>query len=70
MGTPPPERVELPADLAAPARRALRAAGYETLEQLASAPDEELRRLHGVGPKALRQIRAALAAAGLTTGDA
>ena len=64
MAAPMPES-DLPAELAAPAHRALRAAGYHRLEQLASVPDEELAALHGVGPKALRQIRAALAQAGL-----
>jgi len=45
----------------APATRALAGAGYTTLRQLAGAPRAELARLHGMGPKALRIIEAALA---------
>jgi hypothetical protein len=50
---------ELPR-IGAPATRALLAAGYTTLESVAGIPDEELLALHGVGPKAIRIIRAAL----------
>ncbi len=53
-----------PASLAAPARRALAAAGYTSLAQLAQVREAELRRLHGMGPKALAQLRQALAAQG------
>ena len=51
----------LPEKLGAPARRALIGAGYYRLEQLAEVGEEELAKLHGVGPKALRQLRTALA---------
>lgn len=51
---------ELP-DTGAPASRALADAGYTTLESVADVPDKELLALHGVGPKAIRMIRAALA---------
>ncbi|MEU4790603.1 helix-hairpin-helix domain-containing protein [Micromonospora tulbaghiae] len=44
----------------APATRALTAAGYTTLRQLAGVPRAELARLHGMGPKALDVIEAAL----------
>ncbi len=44
-----------------PASRALELAGYTTLESVAEVPDEELLALHGVGPKAVRIIREALA---------
>ena len=50
----------LPAGLAAPARRALAAAGYTRLAQLRGASDAELMKLHGMGPRAMEQIRAAL----------
>lgn len=61
---------DLPADLAGPARRALAAAGYTRLEQLTRISEAELRRLHGMGPKALDQLRRALAASGDTFADA
>jgi Alpha/beta hydrolase family len=56
----------LPAGLAKPAQRALAAAGYTTLDQLTQVREEDLGRLHGMGPKAVRQLREALAAAGLS----
>jgi hypothetical protein len=52
--------------LAAPARRALAAAGYRTLEQLSRVREAELGRLHGIGPNALEQLRRALSARGLS----
>jgi ERCC4-type nuclease len=57
---------DLPAKLAAPAKRALARADYTSLEQLATVTETELKRLHGMGPKALRQLRDALAEAGLS----
>lgn len=53
------------ADLGAPARRALAAAGITTLRQLAARSEQELLALHGFGPSSLPKIRAALARAGL-----
>ncbi|MFJ8828564.1 DNA-binding protein [Micromonospora aurantiaca] len=47
--------------IGAPATRALNAAGYTTLRQLTGVPRAELARLHGMGPKALGVIEAALA---------
>ena len=44
----------------APAKRALHGAGYTSLGQLAGVPRRELTRLHGMGPKALDRIQAAL----------
>jgi hypothetical protein len=55
----------LPSGLAAPARRALESAGLESLEDVARFPRDELAALHGMGPKALRLLEDALAAAGL-----
>jgi len=46
-----------PRSIGAPATRALTAAGYTELRQLANAPAAELSKLHGVGPKALRLKR-------------
>jgi len=60
---------DLPTTLAAPARRALIGAGYTRLEQLANCSEAELKQLHGVGPKALDQLRHALGARGLSFAD-
>jgi hypothetical protein len=53
----------------APATRALLAAGYTELSQLASVSESELAKLHGMGPKALRILREALAERGLSFRD-
>ncbi|MGC0366177.1 DNA integrity scanning protein DisA with diadenylate cyclase activity [Rhodococcus sp. 27YEA15] len=50
----------------APAHRALLAAGYTDLTQLTSVSEKELGALHGIGPKALKILREALAERGLT----
>jgi DNA-directed RNA polymerase alpha subunit len=52
--------------IGAPATRALEAAGYTHLTELAQVSESELLSLHGVGPKAIRLIRAALAERGLS----
>ena len=57
---------DLPDKLAKPAQRALAGAGYVRLEQLTQVSEEELLALHGMGPKALEQLRSALAAKGLS----
>jgi hypothetical protein len=46
--------------IGAPATRALTGAGYTKLSQLAGVSREELARLHGMGPRALGIIEAAL----------
>nr|WP_206041503.1 DNA-binding protein [Rhodococcus sp. OK302] len=46
--------------------RALLGAGYTELSQLTSVSEKELAKLHGMGPKALRILREALAERGLT----
>ena len=53
-----------PKGVAAPARRALNAAGYHELADLAGAPLLEVGALHGVGPKAIQALTAALDARG------
>ncbi|MEZ4657833.1 MAG: DUF1801 domain-containing protein [Caldilineaceae bacterium] len=58
-----------PKGVAAPAQRALAAAGYTHLEQLTAATESELAALHGMGPKALAVLRAALLEKGLTFAD-
>jgi hypothetical protein len=60
---------DLPAGLAEPARLALLAAGNMRLEQLTKVNEAELKQLHGVGPKALDQLRRALGAKGLSFAD-
>lgn len=56
---------ELPG-LSKPAQRALASRGYETLEQLTTASERELRNLHGMGPKGIRVLKGALAQNGLS----
>lgn len=56
---------DFPIGLAKPARRALTTAGYVRLDQLSTVSEAEILKLHGMGPKALDQIRRALAAKGL-----
>ncbi len=51
--------------IGAPATRALAAAGYTSLPELAGANRSQLGALHGVGPKALRIIEDELAQHGL-----
>lgn len=58
-----------PAGIGKPASRALEAAGYTSLEQLTQVSEKELLKLHGMGPKALRVLREALAERGLTFAD-
>jgi hypothetical protein len=55
-----PATHELPRGIGAPATRALAAAGITRLEQLTAFSEAELLKLHGVGPKAIRLLRAAL----------
>jgi hypothetical protein len=56
---------DLPADLAKPARRALDSAGITRLEQIATYTENQLKRLHGIGPNAIEQLRRSLADRGL-----
>jgi hypothetical protein len=53
-----------PKGVGAPATRALLGAGYTELEQLDGVPAAELKKLHGMGPKALQVLQEALAAQG------
>jgi DNA-directed RNA polymerase alpha subunit len=64
------EPTPIPLDrLAAPARRALEAAGYRTLEQLAEVREREIADLHGMGANALEKLRKILAERGLSFAD-
>lgn len=60
---------DLPAGLAEPALRALAEAGYRRLGDLDGVPEAALRRLPGVGPRALRLLKLALAAKGLALAE-
>lgn len=60
---------DLPPGLSMPARRALGDAGYRRLEQLTELSEAEVKKLHGVGPNAIGQLRSALAVRGLQFAD-
>jgi len=60
--TAPPD---FPPGLSQPALRALATAGYQRLADFARASEAEVLALHGVGPKAIRILRPALAARGI-----
>lgn len=47
-----------------PAAQALEAAGITRMDQLTQMTEEELLKLHGMGPKALGILRSALSAEG------
>lgn len=53
------KEVELPYTIGKVARRELIAHGYTSLNQLAAVPEKELLAIHGVGPKAIRLLKAA-----------
>jgi hypothetical protein len=55
-----------PREIGNPARSALVAAGYTRLEELDGVSEKYLLGLHGVGPKAIRGLKSALAAIGLS----
>ena len=57
---------DLPSGLSQPARRALIGAGFTRLEQLARVTEDEIGRLHGMGPRGLDELRRALYARGLS----
>jgi hypothetical protein len=58
--------VGFPKGIGAPAIRALNAAGYSGLAQLDKIPASDLRKLHGMGPKALRVLQGALEEMGMS----
>jgi hypothetical protein len=64
----PPSDGAWPRGIGAPATRALIAAGYTELRQLAGVPAAQLKKLHGMGPKALGILQQALEAQGLSLG--
>ena len=52
--------------IAAPARRALEREGITTLQQLAKFSEQEILKLHGMGPGSIPKLRAALQTKGLS----
>lgn len=52
--------------LSAPARRALSGSGYSRLDQLTQVSESDLSKLHGMGPTAMKTLRAALDERGLS----
>jgi hypothetical protein len=63
----PPDEPDFPR-IGAPATRALVNIGYTRLDQLDGVPVAELEQLHGVGPKAIRLLQAALEEQGKSLG--
>ena len=57
-----------PSAIGRPATRALNGAGYDRLAELDGVAEDDLLRLHGVGPKAVAVLREALAERGLSLG--
>lgn len=62
------EKSDLP-KLASPAQRALTGAGITRLVQLTKISEAELSRLHGIGPNAIKKLREALQAKGMSFAD-
>ena len=53
----PDPATPIPTAVGGPARRALEAAGYRTIEDLDATSQRELLALHGVGPRAIRILQ-------------
>jgi hypothetical protein len=61
-----PSENDLPAGLSQPALRALAGAGYFQLDQLSRVTEQDLKQLHGIGPRAMELLRRALQEKGLS----
>lgn len=59
-----------PPGLAQPALRALHGAGYTRLEHLTQITEADLRKLHGMGPKAIGLLKKALTELGMSLKEA
>jgi len=76
LGAPVPEKTQqeqleevehdFPKGIGRPATRALLAAGYTRLEQLTIVRAPDIKQLHGVGPKAIKILRATLSEKGMS----
>ncbi len=60
------QKTDFPSAIGRPATGALAHAGYSNLKQLTKVTEEELGKLHGMGPKALGVLREALKEKGLS----
>ena len=56
----------LPPRMGAPALRALASVGVTRLEQLTAFTEKDIKKLHGMGPKGITQLREALEQHGLS----
>ena len=66
-----PSNTDLPAGLSNPALRALATIGITRLDQITAHRAKDILNLHGMGPKGIRILRAALAEQGKAfAGDA
>lgn len=66
MATPDVRPVgDLPNEMGKTAPRELQTAGIDTLQKVSQHSEAELLAVHGVGPKAVRILREALASRGL-----
>lgn len=61
---------DFPRGIGNPARQALLAAGYTSLDQLTAVRERDLLALHGMGPKAMGVLRETLQARGQAFADA
>jgi len=61
-----PSQSDFLAKLSQPAQRALAGAGIKSLKQLTGFREAEIKKLHGIGPNAMKQLHEALAARGLS----
>ena len=59
----------LPSRLSQPALRALASVGLTRLEQLVEKTESEIKKLHGMGPNGMKQLREALEHNGLSFKD-
>jgi len=59
----------LPARLSAPALRALASVGVTRLEHLTNFSEADIKKLHGMGPHGIKQLREALEHQGLSFAD-
>ncbi len=61
-----PTNSDLPPGLSQPAQRALAGAGIQNLEQLSRFSEDEIKKLHGIGPRAMDLLKKAMEVKGLT----
>jgi predicted flap endonuclease-1-like 5' DNA nuclease len=59
-----PNKAAFPSGVGGPALRALSSAGIRSMDDVAQWTEADLAKLHGMGPKALAALRAALETSG------